>query len=882
MNLQVGNIVLLESDSAIPADIVVLSTSHEEHICYIETSNLDGETNLKIRSSLPETASIFEGELDLAMRMIHKLDGGELNSEHPNNRLYTYEGSLKLKGHPKATPIDNGNILLRGSTVKNTKWLIGVIVFTGIDTKLMMNSKVPPHKRSNVERRVNRYLIIVFTMLMIISLLSASISIVNIIQEPDTNEYITGQSSSSFAALNFITFLILYNSLVPISLYVTMDIVRVVQAKFIQWDLRMYYEPIDRPAIAKTGDLNEDLGQIEYIFSDKTGTLTENQMEFKLCSIRGKLYGKTEATSDDRDVSINPHPKFKFFDSSLINDLRGPKRNEISEYLELLAVCHTVIPDKNNNGDLVYQAASPDEEALVIAAHSLGYSFFKSKPGYVAIKIEGDVYEYKVLGINEFSSDRKRMSIVVESLTEVSRPPVLYCKGADNLMLERVTASAAEKEHITKQLYDFSVKGLRTLVVAKRELTREQATDFEKKWTGAKNAMADRTKRLEEVAAEFEVNMELIGATAIEDKIQEGVPETIADLMEGGVKVWVLTGDKQETAINIGYSCKMLKQEMEVMIINAHSLESAKSQLKKALLKNVYKSQEMNSSNIIRLDEFEEFEQEIDVESLNLGLVIDGETLLYVFSDLQAMKHFAMLSCLCHAVICCRVSPLQKSEVVKLVKCNFQFAPMTLAIGDGANDVSMIQEAHVGIGICGKEGLQAVNSSDYAIARFKFLLPLLFLHGRWNYQRITMVILYSFYKNFILVLPMFYFSFYNMYSGTALYDSWLLLSYNVALTALPIVILGSVDKDLEPEDILSNPSLYQDGIYSRLFNAKIFIKWTFKAIYQSLFIFYFIAKPAMTIISKEGESESLIMIGTVAFFSIVQTVSYMILLKMNN
>ncbi|CAG9325909.1 unnamed protein product [Blepharisma stoltei] len=885
MQLQVGSLVLLESDSAIPADLVIFATSHEEHICYIETSNLDGETNLKIRNSLPETSAIFEGELESAMKMIYKLDSSKLKSEHPNNRLYSFEGSLILKGHPKAVPIDNGNILLRGSTVKNTNWVLGCAIFTGIDTKLMMNSKMPPHKRSNVERRVNRYLSIVFTILLVISLLSATISVVYNYQNPDAVEYFTGDNNSAMSVLNFITFLILYNSLVPISLYVTMDIVRVIQAKFIQWDLRMYYEPIDRPAIAKTGDLNEDLGQIEYIFSDKTGTLTENQMEFKMCSIKGKIYGsmETEGNTDRAEISINPHPQFKFYDSSLLSDLRGPRKREVSEFLELLSTCHTVIPDKGKQGELIYQAASPDEEALVIAAHALGYSFTKSKPGYIAVRVNDETFEYKVVGVNEFNSTRKRMSVVLESLTEPSRPPILYCKGADNIILERVNASEAEKSELNKQLYDYSVQGLRTLVLAKRELTRAESQDFERKWQAAKNAMADRQKRLDEVAAEIEVNMELIGATAIEDKIQEGVPETIADLMEGGVKVWVLTGDKQETAINIGYSCKMLKQDMEVIIINSHSLEAAKLQLKKALMKYVYKEIESNSSNLIRIQEDNNNnEKEIDVDSLNLGLVIDGETLLYVFSDLQAMKHFAMLSCLCHAVICCRVSPLQKSEVVRLVKCNFQFAPITLAIGDGANDVSMIQEAHVGIGICGKEGLQAVNSSDYAIARFKYLIPLLFLHGRWNYQRITIVILYSFYKNFILVLPMFYFSFFNMYSGTALYDSWLLLSYNVALTSLPIVIVGSVDKDLEADEVLINPSLYQDGIYSKMFNAKIFIKWTFKAIFQSIIIYFLITMNSYELISTDGDPESYNLMGTVCFYSIVQTVTLMMLIKTHN
>lgn len=896
MELQVGNLVMLSDNENVPADLIIFSTSQDENLCYIETSNLDGETNLKIKVALTDTSAIFDSKnINEAMKMLHKLDEAVLNSEHPNNRLYVFDGSLKIKGHPRSSPIDSTNILLRGSTVRNTQWVLGCIVFTGPDSKLMMNSKHPPHKRSNVERRVNRYLIIVFTMLFVIIVLSTAISIGMAYTYSQASKFFSGVGNSN-SGLNFITFLILYNSLVPISLYVTMDIVRVMQAKFIQWDLKMYYEPIDRPAIAKTGDLNEDLGQIEYIFSDKTGTLTENQMEFKRCAIRGRVYGTMDVPADAQDISIQPHPKFRFYDTKFLSDLRGDFNKEISEFLELLSICHTVIPEKLDDGTINYQAASPDEEALVIAAHSLGRSYLTSKAGYAIIDIEGEPFEYRIVGVNEFNSDRKRMSVVIECMTDKTRPPVLFCKGADSVILERVVASKREKDELTKALYEFSVEGLRTLVLAKKELTDDQVRDFERKWNTAKNAMSDRSKRLEEVAEEFESDMELIGATAIEDKIQEGVPETIADLMEGGLKFWVLTGDKQETAINIGFSCKLLTKDMDLILLNSNSLDSLKYSLKKTLSKYVSSTnsdsnyydmsrqslpdQNQNSHSIMRILESQNEELQykiIDINKINLGLVVDGATLSYIYSDLEALKYFSMLSCLCHSVICCRVSPLQKAEVVKLVKNNFHFKPMTLAIGDGANDVSMIQEAHVGVGVCGKEGLQAVNSSDYAIARFKFLLPLLFIHGRNNYQRITKVILYSFYKNFILVLPMFLFSFYNFYSGTSLYDSWILISYNVVLTSVPIVIVGSIDKDLDQNTVLANPILYQDGIYSRLFNAKIFLNMTFEAVLHSILIFFFCMVGGNFPIDNFGNPVDFILGSTTAFYCVVVTATYIMM-----
>lgn len=914
-DLEVGNLVLLVDDEDVPADLVVLVTSDPEQQCNIETANLDGESNLKIRTAVHETSVVLKNvDPSESMLKLHHLDEALLKSEHPNNRLYTFEASLKLKSHPRQTPLDNNNILLRGSTLKNTKWIIGVVVFTGSESKLMMNSKTPPHKRSNIERRVNKYLAIVFSILFFAAAVSTSISIVYAYTYPDAVDYFASQDSS-LTSLNFITFMILYNGLVPISLYVTMDIVRVIQAKFIQWDLRMYHEESNTPALAKTGDLNEDLGQIEFVFSDKTGTLTENVMEFKRCAIGGKLYGHLQPNPNAKDSQVVKHSKFTFTDPTLLADLQTQSQGaKIETFLELLALCHTVIPVHEENGNIKYQAASPDEEALVVAAHCFGFSFTQAKSGHYVLNINGENKEYKIIGTNDFNSTRKRMSVVIQPITDSDRQPVLYCKGADNVMLDLVLNSTEEIEKLNRDLYDFSVQGLRTLVCAKRNLTLEEAEDFEKKWQNARCAMADRAKWLEEVALEFETDLELVGATAIEDKIQDGVPETISKLMEGGIKVWVLTGDKRETAINIGYSCKLLKQDMTVIqLSNIEDVGRARSELRIALATHIY-ARPSDDDNVLKhvqyiapnrsiasdspsflaagqarsmqfsknTNDFEDFNQEIEVDHLNLGLVVDGMSLEFILNDTVCMKYFSMLSCLCHAVICCRVSPLQKADVVKLVKNHFSFKPMTLAIGDGANDVSMIQEAHVGIGISGKEGMQAVNSSDYAIARFKYLLPLLFVHGRWNYQRISRVICYSFYKNFLLILPMFYFSFANQYSGTALYDSWLIMSYNVAFTSLPIMILGIMDKDCEAEYVLNCPKLYTEGVLSKNFNAKIFLKWTLFAILQSLVVFFLVTVACANALDSDGNPEDLMMMGTLSFICVVHTVTYVIWIEMKD
>lgn len=632
---------------------------------------------------------------------------------------------------------------------------------TGIDTKLMKNSQNPSHKRSNIERRVNKYLTIVFAILITIVIISSAISTAYAYANKNVIRFFTGQGVED-SPLSVITFMILYNGLVPISLYVSMDIVRLLQAKFICWDLNMYYEPIDQPAEAKTGDLNEDLGQVEYLFTDKTGTLTENLMEFKMCSIDGTIYGSNESVTSGMSGQVVEHHRFKFNDPTLLAELKGHKKAKINEFLEVLALCHTVIPDLKESGEYDYQAASPDEEALVLAAHCFGYSFISNKSGSYSLKVNGEVLEYKVLCINEFTSNRKRMSVVLVPIFDKKRKPILYCKGADNVILERCKDSLEKKEKINQNLIDFSVKGYRTLVLAKKEMTSQEAEEFEKRYNTARCALADREKRLEDLAEELEAGMDLVGATAIEDKIQEGVSETISTLLRAGIKVCVLTGDKQETAINIGYSCKLIQPNMTLIKLNAKTLQETKELLQTTLNQTLYDRPVKRTNTFLQNIQFVEqppdpspldkslpqrrgknrykfvktdfsIQENISkekIESLNLALVTDGNTMSFILNDTVCMRNFSILVSVSHAVICCRVSPLQKSLIVKMVKNHFHFKPLTLAIGDGANDVAMIQEAHVGIGICGREGLQAANSSDYAIARFKYLLPLLLHHGR--------------------------------------------------------------------------------------------------------------------------------------------------------
>uniref|UniRef100_A0A8C3G500 Phospholipid-transporting ATPase n=1 Tax=Cyclopterus lumpus TaxID=8103 RepID=A0A8C3G500_CYCLU len=661
----------------LPADLVILSSSEPQGMCYIETSNLDGETNLKIRQGLQMTAEIKD--IDSLMR---------------------------LSGRMEWAPC---RILLRGAQLRNTQWIHGVVVYTGHDTKLMQNSTRPPLKLSNVERITNFQILVLFGCLLAISLVCSIGQTIWKYQYGNDAWYMDlNYGGAANFGLNFLTFIILFNNLIPISLLVTLEVIKFIQAFFINWDTDMLYEPTNTPAMARTSNLNEELGQVKYIFTDKTGTLTCNVMQFKKCTVAGVAYG----THSSEEEGFN--------DSSLLENLQSnhPTAAVILEFMTMMATCHTAVPERID-GKISYQAASPDEGALVRAAQTLGFVFSGRTPDSVIVQMPGTEEKYELLHVLEFTSTRKRMSVIMRTPSGKIR---LYCKGADTVIYDRLADSSRYKEITLKHLEQFATEGLRTLCFAVADVSESSYQQWLEIHHRACTSLQNRSLKLEESYELIEKNLQLLGATAIEDKLQDKVPETIETLMKADIKIWILTGDKQETAINIGHSCKLLTKNMGMLVINEDTLDRTRETLNHHC--------GMLGDALYKENDF--------------ALIIDGKTLKYALT-FGVRQYFLDLALSCKAVICCRVSPLQKSEVVEMVKK--QVKVITLAIGDGANDVGMIQTAHVGVGISGNEGLQAANSSDYSIAQFKYLKNLLLVHGAWNYNRVAKCILYCFYKN---------------------------------------------------------------------------------------------------------------------------------------
>uniref|UniRef100_A0A3B4TGF7 Phospholipid-transporting ATPase n=1 Tax=Seriola dumerili TaxID=41447 RepID=A0A3B4TGF7_SERDU len=767
--------------------------SEPQGMCYIETSNLDGETNLKIRQGLQMTAEIKD--IDSLMRL-----SGRMECESPNRHLYEFVGNIRLDGH-STVPLGPDQILLRGAQLRNTQWVHGVVVYTGHDTKLMQNSTRPPLKLSNVERITNFQILVLFGCLLAISLVCSIGQTIWKYQYGNDAWYMDlNYGGAANFGLNFLTFIILFNNLIPISLLVTLEVIKFIQAFFINWDTDMLYEPTNTPAMARTSNLNEELGQVKYIFSDKTGTLTCNVMQFKKCTIAGVAYG----THSSEEAGFN--------DPSLLENLQSnhPTAAVILEFMTMMAICHTAVPECTD-GKIAYQAASPDEGALVRAARNLGFVFSGRTPDSVIVQLLGTEDKYELLHVLEFTSARKRMSVIMRTPSGKIR---LYCKGADTVIYDRLADSSRYKEITLKHLEQFATEGLRTLCFAVADISESSYQQWLELHHRACTSLQNRALKLEESYELIEKNLQLLGATAIEDKLQDKVPETIETLMKADIKIWILTGDKQETAINIGHSCKLLTKNMGMLVINEDTLDGTRELLSHHC--------GMLGDALYKENDF--------------ALIIDGKTLKYALT-FGVRQYFLDLALSCKAVICCRVSPLQKSEVVEMVKK--QVKVITLAIGDGANDVGMIQTAHVGVGISGNEGLQAANSSDYSIAQFKYLKNLLLVHGAWNYNRVAKCILYCFYKNIVLYIIEIWFAFVNGFSGQILFERWCIGLYNVIFTALPPLTLGIFERSCRKENMLKYPELYKTSQNAMGFNTKVFWAHCLNGLFHSVILFWF-------------------------------------------
>jgi magnesium-transporting ATPase (P-type)/class 3 adenylate cyclase len=628
----------------------------------------------------------------------------------------------------------------------------------------------------------------------------------------------------------------------------------------------------------------------------------------------------------------------------VLDDPSHPSHARAREFVLCMALCHAVMPQRakqpgggGGGYKTLYHSASPDDTALVISARELGCELYDRGANFVKIRvrrplkiIEAEIaakraaalhaskspadaqpaassgavspasfasigtataaaaaaaveaddaalvasvprfeeHVFDVLAENAFTSDRRCMSVLVRT---PAGELVNFVKGADEVILPRLRADLrdSDEETLTRaHLADFASEGLRTLVLAKVVLDEREAEAWLTRFQDTKLAVGmstkDKERALAHLAAEVERNLLLVGASAIEDRLQEQVPETITKLVQAGVAVWMLTGDKLETGLSIGYSCRLLHPQSQLVKLTSGTVEQCTHALAAAIKK---------------------YEAYLGRRHPTLAIIVSGKALALIFPSDVLRTLFLQLCRMAKTLIACRCLPSQKSAIVDLVRFGLRPEPMTLAIGDGANDCDMIQHAAIGVGISGNEGMQAVRASDYALCQFSHLQRLLFVHGRYNYTRVTSLIFYCFYKNACFVLTLFYFGFYTGFSGTTLYDSWLGTMWNVLFTVLPVLLLGVLEQDVSAEAALANPLVYFSGLPGNGgvmggFGLRRAFLWLATAFLHSLLVFFLVVAAMGDADATGGGEEgvALSILGSTVNFVTVATVTLKIAL----
>jgi phospholipid-transporting ATPase len=826
--IEVGDVVMVKKDQPFPCDLIMLSSSEDSGMCFIETSSLDGEKNLKPRVSFNGTSSELNEKT--LIRLFNLIE-----AELPNSRLYQFSAAIDFKG--EKCPLDKSNLLLSGAVLRNTMWVIGAAVYTGEETKLRMNLMKRSFKQSSIERKVNKFIIFIILLQILFCLIPAVLGILNS-HKWKSHSYLDIDPDKYFNGfLLFFTYFLLLNTMLPISLIISLEIAKMIQGFFMEKSTTLYSGVKKQNCKVFSSSLNEELGMVKHIFTDKTGTLTCNRMKFRFCTIGKKLYGSSpeklgpgvtyDGPKELQDDLFGPLKEdfdpFRMNVEKLILEVKDHKQLA-DQFMKCLCICHECLVDRETGK---YIGPSPDEIALLETCKKIGFTFHSLSDKKINLKILP--FGSKLLQISEtfehictleFNSDRKRNSVIVKDPS--TGFIFLYTKGADNMILKRLSSHNPKSttEKILADLLTFSQKGFRTLLLAFRIVGPKEFSEWKAKYDLAVNSILNRDEEIAKLAEEIENELILLGCTAVEDSLQDQVNETIQEILAAGIHVWMLTGDKLETAVNISKTCGLVGENSVVCKLKNPKAEKC-------------------------FEKLEKFLEKIGESHCDAFLVIEGESLEVVFEKGSGcIEMFFKASQLCKTVVCCRVSPGQKKRVVQVMKERYQ--TINLAIGDGANDVSMILEANIGIGIFGEEGMQAVQASDFAIGEFRLLWSLMLQHGRVNYLRQSEMILYFFYKNMVFTLPQLFFAFLCFYSGQTIYDDWYITLYNMVFTALPLMMKAVLERDtryfvnkiegFDEKDLVAQA--YSLGKENKIFTSGTFSLWILKGFFHAVLVFF--------------------------------------------
>ncbi|KPI84886.1 putative aminophospholipid translocase [Leptomonas seymouri] len=866
-DIKVGDLLLLHHDQRVPADCVVLHTSDKAGITFIRTDQLDGETDWKLRYPLRTTKSLSYSQLS-CLRF-------DLNCDAPHKDIYSFAGTLDTaNGQSESMTLES---VMWASCVVATGTVVAAVVYTGRETRSALNSTNPRNKSGLIESELNRIATLCFSLLVILSLL-----------------LVAQQHFRGDAFVMLIRFFILLSAIIPISMRVNVDVARLWYSYDISHDHNI------PGTVARNTDLSEELGRLHYLFSDKTGTLTKNKMQFRvmqvgpatvltdrdkdrLSYVAQELFGAPSAVNCSSRLLPQSAAGSTFYDSNRLGPAANAKHwirdvQAVGELIKAIVLCHNVSPvfeeefvdlaediggmpsasspaethqqaaavssssspPSMDNIPVDYQASSPDEVALVKFCSSLGVVLTYRDLNSMAFTVGkgAQPHTYTIVKMFPFSSERRCMGIILRerSSSGTAQESIkFYMKGADVKMATVVRKS----EWMDECCQELAQMGLRTLVFASRVLSAELLEHFLREYEAATGILGEgRTDAIESAMRLIEVDMTLTGVTGVEDELQDEVVVCLETLGMCGIKVWMLTGDKVETATTIGRSTRLIPRHGRIEYLC-----------------------DVSPSDIGR--RLHELHEEFCCDATRGGvvqqwtLVLDGTALSYC---LTYAPFFAEIAGTAYSVIVARCSPTQKAAVVKMMR-NRNREVRVAAIGDGGNDVSMIQAANVGLGIEGVEGKQASMAADFSITKFSHCLRLIMWHGRNSYRRTCRLSQFIMHRGIVYSVVQTVFS--VLFAGTTMsvFNGYLLMGYSTVFTMVPAFALA-LDEDFKESDVHEYPFLYKDLLKSRFMNTRTFLQWVWASFFQG---------GVMMLVALQLFSEEMFQIVTIAYTSLLIT-----------
>ena len=815
-DVSVGELLMIENDNEFPADVVLLDVKSSDGRCRIETSALDGETNMKFKCAVKGNISKEHFQIAVSKPVVN---------------LSIFNGTIIT--HNQSISVDLNNFVPRGCVLRKTPNVLGLVVYTGNDCKIIMNSAKPHFKYTLIDKFLDRMAIFLSIVLLLICI---GLTIGNYLwtkSHIDEKYLALEELSSGSYVLQCLSWILVLNMVIPLCVYTSLDLVRFFLAQTINNDKDMMENDVNTRC--RNSDLVSSIGRITHMFSDKTGTLTKNRMTFKSFAFVDGLFGITKDENKKKPPttftnSIVNSERYVSLSNNDISWIRANiERKDVRDFLLSIVLCNSAatmsnstsytldeirevfpnfefpleLPDPNIVAQfpylVSYQTSSPDELALLHFARECGYILYSSSATKVCVIINNELVMFNRPIVFDFDSKRKRMSVLAKNQNDEKY--TFYMKGADNVVLQRSSTDPA----LIERLYDITNAGLRSLCFASKEI--DDATELINEYNQKKKLLDKREEAIAEMAEKVETDFKVFAFSGVEDELQDNVKLTLQRLRNANIKVWMLTGDKLDTAINIGSTSGLVNKTHKVITLTEEDV----------------------NNNFERLN---------DLSYLTTVLALEGSTVNEIIMNDEKARIFYGIAEKCVAIICARCEPCQKGNIVRTFM-KYEPGSCTLAIGDGSNDVDMIRASNVGVGVEGNEGSDAVMSSDFSIPSFRHIAKLLIVHGRWCANRSAMLILLTFYKNFIIAMMQVFYGIFNGFSALPSVDSGFNSMYNFVLTIPQLFFICVFEEDITAKYALAVPQIYIETQKTGGLGLWDVLQWYLISIFHSLLIFFF-------------------------------------------